>query len=361
MTEPSDVFSEKETAILAIILDHILSARERQGLPAPTAVTGFSAEAGDTATWFAGEDDFEDAIYDYLRQRCVHHLGNPLPIWTLRLVYGRHVWPADTEPSAIARDMSEWLNLSEILDAPALDYLGIGSSYGILDESGSPVQVSGGQPHRFGYAVVIAYATDGSGILVDRINMQRELVGAAPLRISRPLKEMARKYIGLPTADEAGNSLLQDVQDYGYLTEGLRARIHYNGVYTKLSASGETPILEEEVADALALELLNQAGPTLVRSDWQDIGIATAIRNYPELGGLAANAEFVIGWLIPFDAERPAHFPPPIYPIGGPSSPPDTMAQPTNEAELDRLLGPAYQEEPPEPRRRPWWPFGPRT
>ena len=191
MTEPSDAFSEKETAILDIILDHILSARERQGLPAPTSVTGFSAAAGDTATWFAGEEDFEDAIYDYLRQRCVHHLGSPLPIWTLRLVYGRHVWPADTEPSAIARDMSEWLNLSEILDAPALDYLGIGSSYGILDESGSPVQVSGGQPHRFGYAVVIAYATDGSGILVDRINMQRELVGAAPLRISRPLQEMA--------------------------------------------------------------------------------------------------------------------------------------------------------------------------
>ncbi len=96
-----------------------------------------------------------------------------------------------------------------------MDYLGLGSSCGILDDLGTPVQVSGGQPHGFGYAMVIAYATDGSGMIVDRINKQRERVGVAPLTISVPLREMARKYIGLTTADESGQSLSRDVQDFG--------------------------------------------------------------------------------------------------------------------------------------------------
>ena len=361
MTEPSNVFRARDAAIMNTILDHILSGRERLGLPAPTPVTGFSVAAGDAATWFAAEEDFEDKIHDYLGQRCVHHIGTAFSSWACRLKYGIDVWPIDTEPSAIARDMIERIDLSEILNAPELDYLGIGSSFGIMDDSGATVQVSGGQPRGFGYALVIAYATDGTGTIVDRINRQRGMVGATPLQISAPLCEMARKYIELPTADEAGRSLSQDVQDCGYLIEGWRVRLHYNGVYANLSADGDPHILVEETAYALATELLKGMGSTLLRADWQDIGIATAIRNYRELGGLAANAEFVIGWRIPFDAERPAHFPPPIRVEDSPSSLPDAIAQPGNEIEYDALLGPSHQEPPPKPRRRTWWPFRPRA
>ena len=251
MNESSNLFREKDTAILNIILNHILSGRERLGSLASTRIAGFSVAAGDTAIWFAGEKkDYEDKIYDYLAQRCAHHPRTASSTWAVRLTYGRNVWPIDTEPSAVARDMIEGMDLSKSLNASAMDYLGLGSSRGILDDSGTPVQVSGSQPHEFGYALVIAYATDGSGMIVDRINKQRERVGVAPLTISVPLREMARKYIGLTTADEAGQSLSRDVRDFGYLTEGWQAGFDYIGAHAKLLATGETPIFEEEVLRA---------------------------------------------------------------------------------------------------------------
>ena len=361
MTGPADTFGQKDTAITNIILNHLLSEREGLGLLAPTARTGLAAAAGDTASWFAGEEHFEDRIFDYLGQRCDHHLGKERWSWSLRLTYGRHLWPVGADPATVAREMVERLDLSAIVAAPALDYLGVGSAHGVLDASGTPVQISGAQPHQFGYAVVVAYATDGNGLIVERINRRREMLGAAPLLIAVPLREMARKYIHLPTTAEAEQSMSQDAQDHGYLTAGWQTRFGYGGAYARIPTVGGTPLLEAEMADALAAELLKDQGDMLLRMDWQEIGIATAIDNYAELGGWHANAEFILGWRIPFGAERPAHFPPPIYAPNGPSSAPDAAAQGSNASELEALLGPVYQEPPPQPRRRTWWPFRPRA
>ena len=335
----SPLGADKEVAISNIILNHILSERGRLGLPAPAPNTELVAAARDTAVWFASAEDFEDKIFDYLETRLRTHLaekqGDSNVILFPALAYFRHVWPADTEPSEIAKDLIEKFGSSDVVNFPSLDYLAIGSCFAVLDQSGNSVDVTGGQPASFGYALVVAYATDGNSTIVDRINERREKVGVVPLQISVPLREMARKFITLSSADEAGDSLYDEAQTFGYATEGWRVRLHYSGCYAKFTSGSETSIAEPEMADVVATQLVKD-WPILLRPDWQDIGIVTGVKNHTELGELNFQAEFVIGWRIPFDAERPAHFPSPI----------------------DRDGNPSNQETLPKPqRRRGWWPF----
>ena len=367
LSESPGVAQDKEAAISCIIVGHILSERERLGLPAPAPNSGLGAAARDTAAWFAGEDDFEDRILEYLRRCCAEQPGNANSSLSLRLAYARHFWPADAAPSAIAEDVIEKADLSKVVTFPALDYLGIGSCHAVLDRSGNPVEATGGQPDRFGYALVIAYATDGNSMIVDRINERREKVAATPLQISAPLVEMARKFITLSSADEAGDSLSDEAQARGYATEGWRVRLHYGGSYARFPSGGETSepagerwrsfVAEPEMIDIIETQLAKD-WPTLLRPDWQDIGIATGVKNHPELGGLNFQAEFVIGWRIPFDAERPAHFPPAIDQEGNPSTSVDASSRRSGEDGSDALLGPVHREPQQKiQRRRGWWPF----
>ena len=356
-SESSDLAHDKEAAVLNIILDHILSEREKLGLPAPDPDSSLGSAARDTASWFAGEEDFEDKIFEYLRQRCAEQPGNANSIRFPGLAYGRHIWPTDAEPSEIAKDLIEKIGLSEVASFPTLDYLGIGSCSAFLDRPGNPVEVSGGRPDRFGCALVVAYATDGNSMIVDRINHRRVEVGAAPLQMSVPLRATARKYIAMSSADEAGDSLYDDAQTFGYATEGWRVRLYYSGSYAKFPGGGENSVAEPEMADIIATQLVKD-WPTLLRPDWQDIGIATGIKNHPELGGLNFQAEFVIGWRIPFDAERPAHFPAPIDQDGNPATSDDAGTHWSSSDESTDLLGTVYQEPAPQTqRRRRWWPF----
>ena len=72
---------DKEAAILDIVVGHILSERERLGLPAPAPKSGLPTAARDTAVWFSSEDDFEDKILEYLRQRVVpSNPVTPMPV-----------------------------------------------------------------------------------------------------------------------------------------------------------------------------------------------------------------------------------------------------------------------------------------
>ena len=356
-SESSGLAHDKEVAILNIILDHILSEREKLGLPAPDPDSSLGSAARDTASWFASEEDFEDKIFEYLRQCCAEQPGNANYIWFPGLSYGRHLWPVRAEPSEIAKDLIEKIGLSEVASFPTLDYLGIGSCSAFVDQSGIPVEVSGGRPDRFGCALVVAYATDGNSMIVDRINHRRVEVGAAPLQISIPLRGMARKFITLSSPDEAGDSLSDEAQACGYATKDWRLRLHYGGSFSKFPSGGDTSVAEPEMADIIAKQLVKDWS-TLLRPDWQGIGIATGIKNHPELGGLNFQAEFVIGWRIPFDAERPAHFPPPVDHEGNPVTSDNAGTHRSSSDESTDLLGTVYQEPTPQTqRRRRWWPF----
>ena len=274
---------DKEVAVSNIIIGHILSERERLGLPAPAANSGLTAAARDTAVWFTGEGDFEDKILEYLRRCCAEQPGNATSSLSLRLTYGKHLWPADADPSEIAKDLIERMSLSEVVSFPALDYLGIGSCHVVLDRSGDLIEITGGQPDRFSYALVVAYATDGNSMIVERINRRRVKFGVAPLQISLPLREIARKFITMSSADEAGDSLLDEAKACGYATEGWRLRLHYGGSFSKFPSGGETSVAEPEMADIIATQLVKD-WPTLLRPDWQDIGISTGVKKPPGVG-----------------------------------------------------------------------------
>ena len=358
---------DKELATSDIIVDHFVTERERLGLPIPMPSTRLQAAARETAVWFAQEEDFEDRILDYLIQRFAEQPGNAYSSWSLRLAYGRHLWPATAEPSDIAKEMIERVGLSEVAHFSALDYLGIGSCQAVLDQTGNPVEITGGQPDGLGYALVVAYATDGNSMIVDRINERREEIGAAPLQVSAPLLGMARKFITLSSADEAGDSLFEEAQTHGYATEGWRVRLHYGGSYARFPSGGETSgpvgehwrafVAEPAMTDIIAAQLAKD-WPTLLRPDWQEIGIATNVKDHPELGGLNFQAEFVIGWRIPFDGERPTHFPPPIDEEGKHSNSVDASSRRGDEDGPGALNGPGNREPQRKPqRRRAWWLF----
>ena len=188
--------NDKEQAISQVIVDYILSAisqvRERLGLLPPDPHSGLGAAARDTAFWFVGEKGSERAIDEYLRQRFSEQPQNRGLIWFLGLAYGGQIWPSSAEPPEVAKDMIERIGLSEVASTPALDYLAVGSAYGSPD-------VTEGITEGFGYAVVVAYATDGNGMIVDRINQRRATSGAALLQISAALRSVARKFITLPS------------------------------------------------------------------------------------------------------------------------------------------------------------------
>ena len=133
------------------------------------------------------------------------------------------------------------------------------------------------------------------------------------------------------------------------MAEGWQVRLAYNGSYTRFPRWGETPVWEPEMADVVADQLMKDC-PTLLRPDWQDVGIATGVKNHPDLGGLNFQTEFVVGWRIPFGSERPAHFPPPVDLEGNPVTPDDASTQGSHPGEA----GTSPQSQ----RRRRWWPFG---
>lgn len=343
---------DKSQAIVDAILSYILSEREKLNLLAPRPNTALADSARDTAYWFSSEEDFEDTILEYLRRRFIELDGNIHSSWFIRLLYAKDIWPIYTSPSEIARDIIEKTDLSQVARIPAIDFLGIGCTFAFFDKSRSVTSVPSGQHDGYGFAVVLAYATDGNYMILDAINQNRKRVGVAPLLISAPLRDMARKFITLSSADEAAESMWNEAEAFGYLEEGLRVRLCYAGGYVKFPNDGASLVTEAEIANIVATQLVRE-WPVLLRPDWQDIGIATAAKNLPLLGGANFQSEFVVGWKIPFDAPRPANFPPPID-IDSERRP-DTLA---GEAELEVLLGPRYQDPAPQPRRRRWWPFG---
>ena len=329
-------------SIVNSVVGYIFSEREKLGLPAPAPDSRLSAAAGDTAVWFGSKEkgDFEDKIFEYLRHRMVEQPGDATySILFPWLVHCRHYWLVETPHFETAKYLIENMGLSEVARDPTLDYLGVGSHHTYFDQSGNPVEITGfdlsgnpvvitgGQPVALlGCALVVACATDGSSTIVDRINERRGRVGAAPLQISVPLSEVARKFITSPPDDVTLASLFEEAHTYGYATEGLQAHLNYMRSLAELPrgreisvtvpemadiTSAQISVTAPEMADIIAARLLED-WPILLHPDWQDIGIATGAKNHPNLGGLYFGAEVIIGWRIPYDAERPAHFPSPM-------------------------------------------------
>lgn len=223
------------------------------------------------------------------------------------MAYYRETWPMHTPDEEIIEGMTEVLcrQLSDL----AYEDLGFGIACGYTDDSHS----------RFGVFVAIGFGyTDGSAYAVKHINNARKAAGVPRLRIDYPLRLMARKY--RPMADISDDETLrEDITQFGYLGPGWRVRYYFNGAHSPLLrdvlpeafALEETNILmveHDKIGELAASALLADHQDILLRSDWQDIAVTTSVSG--TTGKENVQAEFLIAWKIPEDAERPSHFPP---------------------------------------------------
>ena len=253
--------------------------------------------------------------------------------------YHKEFWDADSSDDLIIKEMSETLHRQ--FSRFAWEDRGIGICAAFL-ESG-----------RFGVTIVIAIgAVDGSAQTVAGINKARLSKGSAPLHLNYPLRKLAREYINRSTFPDK-KRIEDDIIQSGYVEPGHVFQCAYLGTETVVHRDNdEIPV--DKLGNAAANALLQEYGGLLLRSDWQDIGIAT--RNWSSTTSPSSNnvqVEFVIAWALPEGVERPTHFPPPIG------------KEPSDKQQLHQD-GETIQSRPYRPhqlpvsepkRRRRWWPF----
>ena len=225
------------------------------------------------------------------------------------LAYYRETWPMNAPDEEIIDGMAADL-CRQIRDL-AFEDCGFGITCGYTDDSHS----------RFGVFVAIGFGTtDGSAYAVLHINRARESAGVPRLRTDYQLRRMARKYKPMAEFPDDG-TLHEDIAQFGYLSPGWRVRYFFNGAHSPLlrEVSPEIFALDEASSDILLLRhdrigelaasaLLTDHQDILLRSDWQDIAVTISISG--SKGNEKVQTEFLIAWKIPYDAERPSHFPP---------------------------------------------------
>ena len=112
---------------------------------------------------------------------------------------------------------------------------------------------------------------------------------------------MARAYIALDTVPDDAQRLA-DLREAGYGEPGIRIHSFYSGAYNP-APEDKDQLTYEEVGDLAASGLLADHEETLLLSDWQDIGVAVRLTRHSETAPLCVHAEFVVGRLLPEEAE----------------------------------------------------------
>lgn len=306
---PYDIINTiRQFSIVEGVRDAVDSWRARQGLPEALPSSTLGKAALKIATRFAEEEiESPEQVYREFDQYVLE--GEDEYVGRSSVAYYRETWPMHTPDEEIIDGMAA--ELCRQIHDQAFEDCGFGIACGYTDDSYS----------RFGVFVAIGYGnTDGSAYAVLHINEAREAAGVPRLRISYPLRLMARKYRPMAEIPD-DDTLREDITQYAYLSPGWRARWYFNGAYSPLlrDVLPEAFALQEtspyalvlrhnEMGELAASALLTDHQDILLRSDWQDIAVTTSISGSQE--DEKVQAEFLIAWKIPHDAERPSHFPP---------------------------------------------------
>ena len=295
----------RQFKILNAVRDDVFNWRKEQGLPDAMPSTALGRAALRITERFAvAEIESPEKVYKAFEQYVIE--GEDEYAGWSSVAYYRETWPMHTPDDEIIDAMTAVL-CRQINDL-AFEDCGFGISCGYTDDSHS----------KFGVFVAIGFGTtDGSAYAVMHINKAREEAGVPRLRIDYPLRLMARKY--RPMADIPDDDLLtEDIAQYGYVSPGWRVRYFFIGAHSpplrdvlpRAFALEEANILmveHDKMGELAASALLAEHGGILLRPDWQDIAVATSISG--SKGDEKVQAEFLIAWKIPEDAERPSHFP----------------------------------------------------
>ena len=296
----------RQSGIMNAVQESVVSWRAGQGLPEAMPSSALGKAALKITGRFAGTEIIRpEQVYEEFEQYIIEG-ENEYAGWS-SVAYYRETWPMHTPDEEIIEGMTEVL--CRQLNDVAYEDLGFGINCGYTDDPQS----------KFGVFVAIGLGTtDGSAYAVMHINKAREEAGVPRLRIDYPLRLMARKY--RPMADIPDDDLLtEDIAQYGYVSPGWRVRYFFNGAHSpplrdvlpRAFALKEANILmveHDKMGELAALALLAEHKGILLRPDWQDIAVATSISG--SKGDEKVQAEFLIAWKIPEDAERPLHFPP---------------------------------------------------
>ena len=304
---PYDIINTiRQFKIMNAVRDAAVSWRTEQGLPEAMPSSALGKAALKIAGRFAeAEIESPEQVYREFDQYVTE--GEDEYVGWSSVAYYRETWPMHTPDEEIIEGMTAVL--CRQLNDVAYEDLGFGISCGYTDDSHS----------RFGVFLAIGFGTtDGSAYAVRHINRAREEAGAPRLRIDYSLRLMARKY--RPLADiPDDDTLREDIAQYGYSNPGWRVRYFFNGAHSPplrdvlhgAFAFEEANILmveQDKMGELAASALLAEHRSILLRSDWQDIAVTAGISG--SKGDEEVQAEFLIAWRIPHDAERPSHFPP---------------------------------------------------
>ena len=304
---PYDIINTiRQFRIMNGVRDAVDSWRAKQGLPEAQSSSALGKAALKVTERFAeAEIESPEQVYKEFEQY-VTEGEDEYAGWS-SVAYYREMWPMHTPDVEIIEGMTA--ELCRQLHTGAYEDLGFGISCGYTDDSYS----------KFGVFVAIGFGTtDGSAYAVMHINKAREEAGVPRLRIDYPLRLMARKY--RPMADIPDEDMLgEDIAQFGYVNPGWRVRYGFNVAHSPLlrDVLPEAFALEEanilmvehaKIGELAASALLAEHKDILLRPDWQDIAVAISISG--SQGNERVQAEFLIAWKIPGDAERPSHFPP---------------------------------------------------
>ena len=306
---PYDIINTiRQFKIMNAVRDAAVSWRTEQGLPEAMPSSALGKAALKIAGRFAeAEIESPKQVYREFDQYVIE--GEDEYVGWSSVAYYRETWPMHTPDEEIIEGMTAVL--CRQLNDVAYEDLGFGIFCGYTDDSHS----------RFGVFIAIGYGTtDGSAYAVMHINRAREEAGVPRLRIDYSLRLMARKY--RPLADiPDDDTLREDIAQYGYSNPGWRVRYFFNGAHSPLlrDVLPEIFALEEALPNIMLLRhdkmgelaasaLMAEHKGILLRADWQDIAVAISISG--SKGNEKVQAEFLVAWKIPYDAERPSHFPP---------------------------------------------------
>ena len=300
-----DFITKKRVAVQGILVEKIAQSRREFGLNQLIDNSALASAALSThETLMTTTNPSREQIQTDFQKR-TQSVGYPGS--RLGVLYDMGFWPLDAGENVIAQDI-----LGNSLQTAVQDYW---EDWSIgLSQSFIPTR-----PKEFLLCLVIGLGlTDGNALVTNYINRARVQAGVQPLEINDQLRTLARGYITLYSEPDR-DQFSRDMEHSSYAEAGWRIRYDYSGVY--VPRPKDFPELSiHAIAKLIADGLLRLRGDTLLRSDWQHIGIAVNTgRAMPpkewEEGPRVPSmmAEYVIAWRLPPDTERPPHFPPPIH------------------------------------------------
>ena len=284
------------------ISESVIAKRAQQGFPRSFGNNDLGLAAMRVSFDLAGADlsDGEQVINEFDRRV----MEGDYKGWS-SVAYYREIWEMDTPDEEIISSMTDVL--CRQIENIAYEDFSVGVTCGYPNDDHS----------LFGVFAVIGFGcTDGSAHALAHINEARESAGVAPLEAHYSLRDLARNYISMdesPDLDQRNRNIWES----GYAGPETVVRHAYGGGYCPIPedmsvvlAENYAGITYEEMGKLSTTGILADYEETLLRSDWQDIGIAARFVTHPTYGA-SVQAEFVIAWQLPEGTERPAHFPPP--------------------------------------------------